>query len=91
MIACMGGWCLSRQKCANYHAPVISTDSIVERLCGEEEEVDSCREVSKRSTVWGSVRELLRWEADAGRLHVVQPVLQRDPDQGMRRNERGGR
>lgn len=35
MIACMGGWCASRDKCANYYA---ETKLISERLCGDEEE-----------------------------------------------------
>jgi hypothetical protein len=37
MIACMGGFCNSRDKCANYY----SDNSIIsERICGEIEEVE---------------------------------------------------
>ncbi len=37
MIGCLGGFCMSRGKCANYHATDART--IIERLCpmGEEE------------------------------------------------------
>ena len=37
MIACMGGWCCSRDRCANYYAESNLTS---ERLCGETEEVE---------------------------------------------------
>lgn len=37
MIACMGGWCCSRDRCANYYA---ESKLMSERLCGEKEEVE---------------------------------------------------
>ena len=42
MIPCMGGWCSSRGKCANYYA---TGREPVERLCGEEEELDKIERV----------------------------------------------
>lgn len=57
MIACMGGWCCSRDRCANYYAPM--NNHFVERLCGEVEEpepvlqsqrrMDGCSGVCQRS------------------------------------------
>jgi len=35
MIACMGGWCASREKCQHYY---VHSKVIVERLCGKLEE-----------------------------------------------------
>ena len=35
MIACMGGWCSSRDKCQHYY---VHSKIIVERLCGKLEE-----------------------------------------------------
>lgn len=35
MIACMGGWCNTRDRCANYYAK----GNPVERLCGPTEEI----------------------------------------------------
>ena len=35
MIACMGGWCLCRDRCQNYYE---ERGTPVERLCGYEEE-----------------------------------------------------
>ena len=35
MIACMGGWCASRDKCQHYY---VHSKIIVERLCGKLEE-----------------------------------------------------
>ena len=35
MIACMGGWCASRDKCQHYY---VHSKVIVERLCGKLEE-----------------------------------------------------
>lgn len=35
MISCMGGFCSSRDKCADYHR---RENPIVERLCGADEE-----------------------------------------------------
>lgn len=34
MIACMGGWCTKRGKCAHYHADGLARRAPVERLCG---------------------------------------------------------
>ena len=38
MIPCLGGWCLSRERCAHYYAQSDLTPS--ERLCGEVEEIE---------------------------------------------------
>ena len=38
MISCMGGNCVSRGRCANYH---YCGGDPVERLCGDEEEIDA--------------------------------------------------
>jgi hypothetical protein len=37
MISCMGGNCISRGRCANYQ---LRGAEPVERLCGDEEEID---------------------------------------------------
>ena len=41
MIPCMGGWCRSRERCANYYAQSPLTPS--ERLCGSVEEPNPIR------------------------------------------------
>lgn len=40
MIACMGGWCRSRERCAHY---VSDSKVISERLCGDNEEPEPVR------------------------------------------------
>ena len=43
-IQCMGGWCLSRAKCANYWAPPLAGRTPVERLCGRKEEPEPIKQ-----------------------------------------------
>ena len=59
MIPCMGGFCNSRHRCKNYYA---TGRDPVERLCGEEEEVDE-------------IERLLRTER---RVEGIKAILGRD-------------
>lgn len=43
---CMGGFCSSRDHCANYHSERLQAPS--ERLCGEKEEPELMRESPQR-------------------------------------------
>lgn len=44
IVACMGGFCQSREMCAHYQ---LSADFPVERLCGEQEEPELIRSYEK--------------------------------------------
>jgi hypothetical protein len=67
MIACMGGWCRSRERCAHYYET--KTELLTERLCGKEEEITdlgTSRSIRNESKGHGvPSRQVLRGRSNA--------------------------
>ena len=66
MIACMGGFCSSRDRCQLYHAEL--RENPTERLCGQTE----------RPIELGSEKALTRWSVAIGQLVNTSSTGQQD-------------
>lgn len=77
MISCMGGFCSSRDKCADYHR---GQQPIVERLCGLDEEPDIAdKRMETIKQIHDDERAVVNIKSLRGRMQPVRDLERRKP------------